>query len=749
MFVILATIPGVLSVQDNNLTNNNMLKYVNVTATRTLRITYVPVDTLVSNYETNIEDNQVFMQATYPIRDKGINNTVLTEIHNSGSPDFSKYPGACGFLENFSKAYILSENKYVRVVGITYDSWFAERNMKSITRGYTCFDEIPAAIISADWRQNAAHELGHTYGLCDEYENSSWTEQNKQYVCPNGDEDDNDVLDSNCLGSPDGCPIKTDRKVVPHRSGEGNITLYNFMGGSTYEDKRWITRTSYAYLLSEFTNDSYTEMDTDEAMMISGTISVNDTVEIDPIYWLENSTLYNGTFTGNYSISVKEGASEYHSKNFTADFFLYTIGGNSTLLNESRFVFVLPASDNITSVVISKNGIPLKEINVSPNAPSIVINPIIEAEPIENTFNLTWNSSDADNDTLYYAILVSSNNGANYTTLEIDYNTAYYEINPANFDYSEEYLFKIMVSDGSNSNYNFSNVVALGIRVRNISISSVQTMYSNSTYKIFEIIGSNTGDITLNNINWSIDFGDGTEITSTDNFSLSPSESITIIAAHNYSSMGDFNFVINVTSGNTSDESSTIVNIGDLFVSSLSLIYSNSFIKIFETIILNDGYSTLTNVNWSFYTGESTIYADNLINILHKSNISFIFAVNYSNYGFYDVISSTFDEDLFSNQTLHVDIDQFVVTNLSQLDSSGSDRLFEFIVTGYESDLSLPWKLDTGEVNITSTQNITLNSSEFAFIIVGYNYTGNGSFQVNASVNNSEDSDNDLIGITV
>ena len=33
-------------------------------------------------------------------------------------------------------------------------------------------------------------------------------------------------------------------------------------------------------------------------------------------------------------------------------------------------------------------------------------------------FNVTWNVTDADNDTLTYAILFSANNGGNYTTLE-------------------------------------------------------------------------------------------------------------------------------------------------------------------------------------------------------------------------------------------------------------------------------------------------------------------------------------------
>ena len=50
----------------------------------------------------------------------------------------------------------------------------------------------------------AAHELGHTHGLCDEYNVSLWLNQNNKYGCPNGDSDGNGETETDLSQYPDG-----------------------------------------------------------------------------------------------------------------------------------------------------------------------------------------------------------------------------------------------------------------------------------------------------------------------------------------------------------------------------------------------------------------------------------------------------------------------------------------------------------------------------------------------------------------
>lgn len=52
--------------------------------------------------------------------------------------------------------------------------------------GYTFGEGYPAVIAEAEGVEITAHELGHTYGLCDEYYYPAWAEQNVEYdPCPN------------------------------------------------------------------------------------------------------------------------------------------------------------------------------------------------------------------------------------------------------------------------------------------------------------------------------------------------------------------------------------------------------------------------------------------------------------------------------------------------------------------------------------------------------------------------------------
>lgn len=476
VLILLSSLVCVNAVEDT------MTTYVNVTSTRTLSILYVPIDKMVSSYENKVNDNHEFIQKTYPLRDNGIDKNISFEVYNTNNVDLSTDAKACDFLRKFNEKMWLTENKEHRVIGITSDAWFGERGMSSNTRGYTCFKEVPAAILSAEgFRQNTAHEVGHTYGLCDEYNLNVWGNQSEDYGCPNGDEDSNNQLDNNCLSSTTGCPITTDKKVVPFLSGEGDVNLRNFMGGSYTQNERWISKDSYNHLIYEFTHPAPL-IKANKVMLVSGIIYDNDTVEIDPIYWLENITLYNETLEGNYTIIINENQNVYYSNNFTADFFFYNIGGNSTLLNESGFLFFLPATDNTTSITISKNGVQLKEVNVSPNTPQISVGSINGTSWLTKPFNLTWNASDLDNDNLFYAILISSDNGSNYTSLEIDSNNTFYEINPSNFDYSEQYLFKVLVTDGINTAYDFSNTFTMGVKqpVLSINVKTENNTYTNN-----------------------------------------------------------------------------------------------------------------------------------------------------------------------------------------------------------------------------------------------------------------------------
>jgi len=72
-----------------------------------------------------------------------------------------------------------------RIVGLTDDDI-------SIYNGASCSDALGYTYMNTDktileYEQSmvTAHELGHDFGLCDEYSYSAWSSQNSYYGCPN------------------------------------------------------------------------------------------------------------------------------------------------------------------------------------------------------------------------------------------------------------------------------------------------------------------------------------------------------------------------------------------------------------------------------------------------------------------------------------------------------------------------------------------------------------------------------------
>ena len=419
------------AVQDSNLSNNNMLVTINISTTRGLnQILYVPIDNIISDYETKVNNAHDFIQRIYPVKDNIFNKTIISDVYNSGVGLLLTDDEQCDFIESFFKGYAISGTLEYRVIGVVNNDWFNQHGMNG-TGGYTC--HIPFVAIVTNPRHIVAHEIGHTFGLCDEYLPDVWKYQDTANhttvnLCPNGDEDNNNELDTNCYETIKGCPTTTDTILDSYLSSG---QLKNIMGSGELDNLRWITKSSYTHILEVMDTD-LNYQNARKSLLVSGKVYRNNSVVFDPIYTLENKTLINRTGSGNYSINVI--GSQNYSRNFSLDYSIHRIDGNSTEMNYSNFAFLLPVENNSNSVQLYKNGALIKEINVSLHIPRIVINQIDNSEPLSEPFNITWNASDADGNPLYYAVLISPNNGTNYTTLAIDYtNTIVNNFNFRNF----------------------------------------------------------------------------------------------------------------------------------------------------------------------------------------------------------------------------------------------------------------------------------------------------------------------------
>ncbi len=497
---------------------------INVIDTRTFKIDFVPIDEKSSTFTETVFNNTEFINSTYPLANGELLIKIKEEIFDSNIgfvlDDSEIYP----LLRDVYKSRKLSNIFTDRVVGILPNGWFANHGRNgtkgiSVSRNISFLVYGPNAVLVEEGvRHSAAHEIGHTLGLCDEHSSDKWhTQKLKLGVCPNGDLDNNGSLDQICLSDPEGCPTSTFGELIPWSSGNGIINLYNMMGSANNETLRWIDSESYVHLLDIFSSLE-SILSVDFGILISGAIHKNGTVEIDDYsYILDERYIQNESSIGNFSLIVEENATNLFELKFEPQFLVTEIGGNTTEVNVSAFAFVLPFSNNVTKILIKNNTKILDEVNRTANTPSLNITTNLEGQIFtKRIFNVTWNGTDVDNDTLAYAVLFSADNGSNYTTLEIDFNDTKLELNSSELEECEECKVKVLATDGINTN----SSVSKSFKIRNellTNITSCQELnVSFTSYKLQNNVQSNgtcftitANDITLDGKGYKITYGVG------------------------------------------------------------------------------------------------------------------------------------------------------------------------------------------------------------------------------------------------
>lgn len=351
--------------------------YVDIINTRDLKIDFVPVDGMNPSFEGNVSENIKFMNLTYPLSNTGLDPNINKDVFYSSIGESLEDDEIFPLLARIYKSGRISKSTD-RVVGIVPDGWFGEHgrgewggvaSLRKFKLGFIV-QAAKGVIVEEDFRHGAAHEVGHTLGLCDEYSIEEWNKLNSTLEgCPNGDSDNDGNLDLICLEYPEGCPTSTFGKLVPWNNTNGTVYLHNFMGTAYEKDARWITKDTYIHL-SDTLSSFWSFLSVDYGILITGTANKNGTINIDTYsYILDEQSILNESSEGNYTVVVEENGSILHEIDFEPEFAIFSIGGNFIEVNTTTFVFVLPFSDNVTRIYVEKNNVTKDEINRSANTP--------------------------------------------------------------------------------------------------------------------------------------------------------------------------------------------------------------------------------------------------------------------------------------------------------------------------------------------------------------------------------------------
>ena len=597
-----------------------------------------------------MQDNGLIVNATFS-KISVPSNSILTD-HQLGD-----------LLDELRTKADLAGSQYI--TGIIRADWIQYRLNKTAT-GLMSHDYRGVSLAEAGQIKTSTHELAHhkPFILCEEYSDTGWEKLDNKtgFQCPNGDDPDiaGRQLKTACsqnVGENDGCRTNTFAKLYSFDEINDTTTLYNFMGGADNPNvggfRSWVSNETYDVLLGEL---SGTEKRGLLSIIIRWYHFENGTSEFKNSYVAEN--LFESTQSeflvtdGNYTIRTLNDTNV--TQNITYDVFFEILyeGGELEPTSVVAKSVILPFTDNLDKIELLKNNVSIKEKNRTANTPTLSINTTLQNNLINNNFTLAYNASDADNDTINYAILISSDSGNTFSTLEIDHPNKTLTVNTSTFTEGKQYKIKILATDGINTNTTVSEGT---FEIDNdLRITDLSVLNKNVTERIFYYRSNNTLTDKLGNVSEQLNTGEST-INLTTNHSLNRSENIMVFVKYNYTTLGDKTLTATSTSGSFVETESTVINVG-IDLKNLQILNSSNTTRIFGFDIKNNLNINFTSVNWTMNTGLINITAKNLVVLIPDEELFVYVNYNYTSTGSFNANATAINGTLQDSEIISVSV---------------------------------------------------------------------------------------------
>lgn len=336
-----------------------------------------------------------------------------------------------------------------RFIAVTPPGWFESHTTgfdRVVGVAYPNMRDLVVAEALTPARPNGssvvAHELGHSFGL--------------NLVCEDYYEQDADCgrkmtehAPSDRIGTlvPAGLWVE---QRIPIQIPSGR-SIYSFMGAYDDGGESWASAVDYDRLFSDHRASSSAarraaDASTGPVIIAAGTVSTNHAVNLSDWYVVPQGNLSN-LAPGPYSFEYRDAAGTLlASRAFDIGF---TVGGRS--VSETPFVFTIPYFANTTAITVSYNGQAVARRAVTPHAPRVDIVAPRGGDAVRFPVRVTWQGSDADGDGLSYALLVSGDEGAHWTTVAVNVKGTSYELTADDLPTGSRYTIKVLATDALNT----------------------------------------------------------------------------------------------------------------------------------------------------------------------------------------------------------------------------------------------------------------------------------------------------------
>ncbi|MEK6943717.1 MAG: CARDB domain-containing protein [Nanoarchaeota archaeon] len=236
-------------------------------------------------------------------------------------------------------------------------------------------------------------------------------------------------------------------------------------------------------------------------------------------------------------------------------------------------------------------------------------------------------------------------------------------------------------------------------------------------------------------------------------FNITNSSNASLITA-----IADFDNLVDESNESNNIAQNTKEQIVSLNIESISTIYANSTLRIFEFSILNDGDTTVSNIQWQFNTGDNYIInSTSNISLLNAGEKAFVYVqYSYSGDGSYSINASATGinqgNQILSSMLENLEIGNLLITSFDAVNVDASKAIFEIHAKDIadEAISGINWSIDTNKDSILlSNQQFDLQSGETIFIFVQHDYASGGTYNPIAVVASSTHSSIKAASVTL
>jgi hypothetical protein len=218
----------------------------------------------------------------------------------------------------------------------------------------------------------------------------------------------------------------------------------------------WIEMKDYRFLMGmpeEASSVSAQAAESGQAILVSGWIQNDGPATLDDWYLLPEAEL-TGFPPGDFAFNYYDASDNLlHQLTFDVSF----DDGAGGELAEVPFAWTIPFVDGTSRITLSIDENELGEKQVSLNAPAVSLVAPNGGESLHSQALIQWSGSDADLDTLHYAVLFSQDDGLTWSTLEAGLTGTSYSWDLHGLAPGSQYRVKVIVTDGFNIGEDSSN----------------------------------------------------------------------------------------------------------------------------------------------------------------------------------------------------------------------------------------------------------------------------------------------------